>query len=148
VLCFRNLEEVVPSWLNLWATGQLLTSASVLAPAVVKNGLHHLDVIVNGLMSHHLKHTLGHPRVVTCDFKTLMTNPVKIVQDVYENSGHQYSDVFHDNILKYVKEKPLYSSYGRHSYSLEKFGLSVSDIALRYGKFQSLGLFPNITERA
>jgi len=73
-----------------------------------------------------------------CDvaFKNFMGDPDGTLKHIYAHCGLEYSDAARDAMLSYIENRPR-EKYGKHSYTLEQFGLSAEKVAAQFADYSS-----------
>lgn len=62
-------------------------------------------------------------RFFDVQFEDIISNPIRIIEDLYEHFGFEFSDEVRRSMQKYLDKRPR-DKHGEHKYTLEKFGIS------------------------
>jgi len=62
-------------------------------------------------------------RFFDVQFEDIISNPIRIIEDLYEHFGFEFSDEVRQSMQKYLDKRPR-DKHGEHQYTLEKFGIS------------------------
>jgi hypothetical protein len=75
-------------------------------------------------------------------FEELISNPEKVITELYNNFGFEISEHFKEKIIDLTKHSINYKS--RHKHSLLQYGLRIEDIRARYFNVYK-SYFPNVS---
>lgn len=67
-------------------------------------------------------------------YKDLVADPVKAVGGIYQHFGMDYTEAAQNGVRRWLQENPA-GKHGKHSYSLDDFGLTEDDIREVYGAY-------------
>jgi hypothetical protein len=85
-----------------------------------------------------VRYRRDHPEVDAriCDvaFRDLMADPAGMLGRIYATLGLDFTDAAREAMTGYLNGRPR-EKYGRHSYSLEQFGLTARDIAPPFAEY-------------
>jgi hypothetical protein len=76
----------------------------------------------------------GTKQLKSVSYKELVKNPVGIIREIYEQFGYKWDHSKETAVLKWLAENPQHK-HGIHKYSLEKFGLTNTDIENRFSQY-------------
>lgn len=83
---------------------------------------HYSEMLRRG-MEHRAAMTDKDSRIFDVQFNDLITDPVKVIENLYDHFGFDFSDTVRGAMQDYMKHRPR-DKHGEHHYTLEKFGLS------------------------
>jgi Sulfotransferase family len=77
-----------------------------------------------------------HPDLPVHDvsFKSLLADPVEAVRGIYTRYGLEFTPAAQSGIVQWLADNPA-DKHGKHSYTLEDYGLSIAQIETVYGDY-------------
>jgi hypothetical protein len=79
-------------------------------------------------------------------YTDLIEDPIAVVRRIYDCFDLRWSDDFETAMDAWLRDNPQ-GKHGRHTYSLDQFGLSREDIARRYADYNNLFLQTRSSEQ-
>jgi hypothetical protein len=133
IICtHRNPASVVPSFCSLNAHFRLMFSDDVDLSAV---GAQTTRALVEGVTrAMRARESLDPARFVDVQFASVMKDPVGTVRGIYDRFGYTFSSTMEKNIRKWLAENPQHR-HGKHSYSLETFGLDPAVVKRQFSEY-------------
>ena len=137
IMSHRRLDEVFPSSCRLviaWNNIYFDKDDSLSLQTIVKHNLHHLDMCLERLMEY--RNQQPPPQnVFDIQYVDLLEHPIETVRRIYDHFNFlQWSTEFEQGMCQWLHDNPQ-GSQGRHSYSLDQFGLKAADIEERYQEY-------------
>jgi hypothetical protein len=80
------------------------------------------------------EHPEKEEQIIDCVYKELFSDPVKMVQKIYEKFNLEYTDEFEKRMKVYLKNNKQ-GKYGRHQYSLEEYGFNRDQLYQEYQEY-------------
>ena len=71
---------------------------------------------------------------IDIQYNDLMSNPIQVVTDIYDNFSLNHSDEFHHNMENYLKNNPQHK-FGKHTYSLEEHNLTDEQLLTTFSSY-------------
>lgn len=121
----RNPYEAIPSAVSLFSVSWKVHSPDVSLDSKYAAEFGHL-LMHNYAHFFEAQKNLGGDRLISFKYETLIHEPIETVQKVYNQFNLDYTDRYHQALIKSVSRAKSYKS--RHQYTLEQFGLSRSYI--------------------
>ena len=69
------------------------------------------------------------------DYKELVKDPLTIIKKIYAKFGMEMTDEAEDKLQKYIDSHPQ-NKFGKHQYSLDKYGLSLEDVKREFKPYE------------
>ncbi|CAF0928490.1 unnamed protein product [Didymodactylos carnosus] len=73
------------------------------------------------------------------NYQNLFNNPILSVQQIYKYFNYEYTEEFHQNMLKWLMQNPQ-GKQGRNNYGLEQFGFTAQEVDKHYRKYTDMFL--------
>jgi Sulfotransferase family len=123
----------------------VLASISRLIYVIRSIAMDHQDLEVLGKEMLHLWHDgqermmsyrAEHPELPVHDvsFKSLLADPVEAVRGIYTRYGLDFTPAAQSGIVQWLADNPA-DKHGKHTYTLEDYGLSIAQIETVYGDY-------------
>lgn len=131
----RRPSEVIPSTCSLCATYRSVASDSVDTHEL---GREVLQLSVYGAQcSAEARTQYGDSRFADVDFRSLVSDPIGVIERIYEQFQMPLTDALRVAMQKYLKENPRHK-HGRHAYSAQQFGLTEEQIDAAFLEFKQV----------
>ncbi len=129
----RDPHKVVPSFLSL------VGKSMGMGNRFDKNAFAELSESIIDSMQEILERAISirsrhdSSKFLDIHYNDLMVNPISAIQRIYKFFGYKFSNTFEERIASWLRENPQ-AKYGKHSYSLEQFGLIPEALKNRFAK--------------
>eukprot|EP01068_Selenidium_serpulae_P001518 Selendium_serpulae@DN1664_c0_g1_i1.p1 len=135
----RPAHQMVPSWAKFQALSFKMlydTDSRTDSREFAKNISDSFEEQLAGLeVARRKQEQLGNgQRFFDVHFTDLVKDPKKVVKQIYEHFGHEFTPEYENRIDVFMNHNPRYK-HGKPEYSLEEFGLDGDDLRQRFAKF-------------
>ena len=133
----RDPSEAVPSMASLMQHWRSIGFDEISLSAIGEETLTFLEVwVARGMKARSKAEADPSCQAVFLDvhYRDLVSDPVAIIQNVYKALGLELSGSVKEKMHSYLVRKPQ-NKYGKHNYSLEKFGLNREQIGERFNEY-------------
>ena len=145
IMTHRRLDEALPSGLcamRAFSSAYLDSEredAEINRKSLDENSLNVLDFILQRLV----EFRRVHPDFPVLDifYDELTAQPIATVRRIYDHFGFTWSEEFELAMQTWLRENPQ-GKQGRHTYSLEKFGLTHEGIEQRFTEYNNMFPLP------
>ena len=76
-------------------------------------------------------------RVIDVQFRDLMTDPLRVLRQIYEHFGYPYSDELNARVEGWLAKNPRRERSGNY-YDLEQFGIERSEVVQAFSAYSAL----------
>ncbi|CAF0878162.1 unnamed protein product [Rotaria sordida] len=146
IMTHRNLDEVLPSLCSLSLSGMELyfdNTNSIFRDRIIKQSCQFLDTAIECIMKFRASQNgilyQTKKNIFDLSYNDLMKDPIGVVHQIYDYFNLQWSNEFEMTMRNWLLKNPQ-GKQGRHTYSLDKFGLNREDIEKRYADYTKLFL--------
>ena len=129
LMTHRDPVDVVGSACSLLKAVRPMFSDSVDCKAIGENLLETFDTMIERTLAY--KDTHGWDSIYDLQYADLMRDPISAIQKIYQHFGEPFTDSAQTLMQAYLANNPQ-GKHGRHSYSLEDYGLRSLQIRDRY----------------
>ena len=127
----RRLEQVVPSFCSLC---QALQEGGATARPLPEIGAYATDMLTHGMQRMlEVRAELEPGRIYDLDYRRLVDDPLATVGDIYAHFGLELDEGASSAMHSWLEQSRGLT--GKHSYSLDMFGLDASALAQRFAPY-------------
>jgi hypothetical protein len=142
IMCHRRLGEIIPSWLRYILTYNRIyfnDDDSTSVKMILKKAITAFDTRLDHLIEFRSRQP-SPKNVFDIQYEDLIRDPIEIVRRIYDHFDFlQWSDEFEEAMRAWLVDNPQ-GKQGRHSYSLNKFGLENEMKKELYQKYEKIFL--------
>jgi hypothetical protein len=148
IMTHRSLNEVLPSFYRMMSSIETVysveaNSASV-REALTAQYTQFFDKMVECLVKFRTEQSTKN--IFDVNYDDLMEQPIETVRRIYDHFNLKWSDEFEMGMKTWLRDNPQ-GKQGRHSYSLDEFGLTQEDIETRYADYTNLFLQSSASDK-
>jgi hypothetical protein len=132
VMTHRDPVDVVPSYCSLLRAYRGLYSDDLDLKNIADTTLDIFERMARGALAHKQAH--GAASIYDLHYVALMRDPIGEIRKVYRHFGEPFTDETVQNMEQFVAENPQ-GKHGRHTYSLEEFGLNAEIVRARFADY-------------
>jgi hypothetical protein len=130
----RDPLRTIPSTISLMATLRWMRSDHVDVDRLARTMEVGVAMLFDAVSAMRADGALPDARFVDVHYAELVRDPVATLRGVYDRTGRAWPAGFEARIVEYLAAKPR-AKHGAHRYSVDEFGLDVTELAERYGPY-------------
>lgn len=144
VITHRKMEKVIASLCDLIATWRNFAGGpdNVNKGAIGQEFIGQLPIIMENYAA--LRAKLGDRVFYDVDYRDTVSDPVKLIRNIYDHFDYEFTDDFASLIKTYMVEHKQHE-FGKHEYHLSDFGLSENMVEQAFSSYMLA--FPHIFQR-
>ena len=146
IMTHRRLEEVFPSACSMSlvaAEVHFEKTNTITRNRIIKRSCQFIDTAIECIVKFRTSHTgvlrQSEKNIFDLEYDNLMKDPIGVVHQIYDYFNLRWSGEFEQAMRKWLLENPQ-GKQGRHTYSLDEFGLNLEDMETRHAEYISLFL--------
>jgi len=131
----RNLDSVIASFCSLCVGFSSLFRGQLNKEKLGENSMKLVALLIlrclrtrNNLLPEQQK------KFYDCEYKNILKDPIGEVRKIYSYFGYEFSLEFENNMKRWLIENPQ-GKHGKHTYSLEEFGLDASIVRAHLSEY-------------
>lgn len=129
---YRDPLKIIPSMCSLCALVRGIYTDRVDAKTIGQHWFNWSSNVIERSMP--MRKTVPSQQIYDLNYLNLLADPIGTVRQIYDYFGYAFTEVFEENIKRYLAENPQYK-HGVHRYSLEQFGLEPMKVRQKFEQY-------------